>query len=67
MCIKDFLLIVSHYEAERPSPTIFLKACELLGVNHDDAIHVRDDRINDVWVPEHVVTLGFGESKFIGN
>lgn len=42
-------MIVSQVEAEKPNPTIFLKACELLGVNPEDAVHVGDDRRNDVW------------------
>lgn len=40
---------VTQVEAEKPNPTIFLKACELLGVNPEDAVHVGDDRRNDVW------------------
>lgn len=30
--------------AEKPNPTIFLKACESLGVKPEEAVHVGDDR-----------------------
>lgn len=35
--------------AEKPNPTIFLKACELLGVKPEEAVHIGDDRRNDLW------------------
>ncbi|KAF3643500.1 hypothetical protein FXO37_21973 [Capsicum annuum] len=31
--------VSAEVEAEKPNPTIFLKACELLEVNPDDAVH----------------------------
>ncbi|KAE9465892.1 hypothetical protein C3L33_02202, partial [Rhododendron williamsianum] len=40
---------INLVEAEKPNPTIFLKACELLGVKPEDAVHVGDDRRNDIW------------------
>ncbi|XP_055808722.1 uncharacterized protein LOC129877259 [Solanum dulcamara] len=45
----DAVAVSAEVEAEKPNPTIFLKACELLGVNPDDAVHVGDDRRNDIW------------------
>ncbi|GMP86528.1 hypothetical protein CsSME_00039266 [Camellia sinensis var. sinensis] len=41
--------ITEKVEAEKPNPTIFLKACELLAVEPEDAVHVGDDRRNDIW------------------
>ncbi|RCV44755.1 hypothetical protein SETIT_9G399900v2 [Setaria italica] len=35
--------------AEKPNPTIFLKACEFLRVKPEEAVHVGDDRRNDIW------------------
>ncbi|KAJ7521373.1 hypothetical protein O6H91_19G050900 [Diphasiastrum complanatum] len=43
------LAVSAEVEAEKPNPTIFLRACELLGVNPEDAVHVGDDRRNDIW------------------
>ncbi|KAJ8534213.1 hypothetical protein K7X08_007537 [Anisodus acutangulus] len=45
----DAIAVSAEVEAEKPNPTIFLKACELLRVNPDDAVHVGDDRRNDIW------------------
>ncbi|RYR01470.1 hypothetical protein Ahy_B06g080341 isoform A [Arachis hypogaea] len=45
----DAVAVSAEVAAEKPNPTIFLKACELLGVNPEDAVHVGDDRRNDVW------------------
>ncbi|RAL48650.1 hypothetical protein DM860_000970 [Cuscuta australis] len=45
----DAVAVSAEVEAEKPNPTIFLKACEYLGVNPEDAVHVGDDRRNDVW------------------
>ncbi|XP_026452683.1 uncharacterized protein LOC113353219 [Papaver somniferum] len=35
--------------AEKPNPTILLKAWELLEVKPEDALHIGDDRGNDLW------------------
>ncbi|XP_038905682.1 haloacid dehalogenase-like hydrolase domain-containing protein 3 [Benincasa hispida] len=45
----DAVAVSAEVEAEKPNPTIFLKACELLGVSPEDALHVGDDRRNDIW------------------
>lgn len=47
--VYDIHSYLKQVEAEKPNPTIFLKACELLGVEPEDAVHVGDDRRNDVW------------------
>ncbi|KAI4386558.1 hypothetical protein MLD38_004484 [Melastoma candidum] len=45
----DAVTVSAEVEAEKPNPTIFLKACELLSINPEDAVHVGDDRRNDIW------------------
>ncbi|XP_076907611.1 putative hydrolase C7D4.05 [Bidens hawaiensis] len=45
----DALAVSAEVSAEKPNPMIFLKACELLGVEAEDAVHVGDDRRNDIW------------------
>ncbi|KAF9679552.1 hypothetical protein SADUNF_Sadunf06G0026700 [Salix dunnii] len=45
----DALAISAEVAAEKPNPTIFLKACELLEVKPEDVVHVGDDRRNDIW------------------
>ncbi|KAJ8760147.1 hypothetical protein K2173_011003 [Erythroxylum novogranatense] len=45
----DAVAVSAEVAAEKPNPTIFLKACELVGVNPEDAVHVGDDRRNDIW------------------
>ena len=42
-------LSLKQVAAEKPNPTIFLKACDFLGVKPEDAVHVGDDRRNDIW------------------
>ncbi|KAJ6747586.1 hypothetical protein OIU74_029946 [Salix koriyanagi] len=45
----DALAVSAEVAAEKPNPTIFLKACELLEVKPEDVVHVGDDRRNDIW------------------
>jgi len=47
--VNDWYAYFIQVEAEKPNPTIFLKACELLDVKPEDAVHVGDDRRNDIW------------------
>ena len=44
-----FCILYKQVAAEKPNPTIFLKACELLGVKPEEAVHVGDDRRNVIW------------------
>jgi FMN phosphatase YigB (HAD superfamily) len=44
-----WMLLNFQVAAEKPNPTIFLKACELLGVKPEEAVHIGDDRRNDLW------------------
>ncbi|KAL2649741.1 hypothetical protein R1flu_017869 [Riccia fluitans] len=45
----DTLAVSAEVEAEKPNPTIFLHACEALGVKPEETVHVGDDRRNDIW------------------
>eukprot|EP00258_Populus_trichocarpa_P042590 XP_024458609.1 haloacid dehalogenase-like hydrolase domain-containing protein 3 isoform X1 [Populus trichocarpa] len=45
----DAVAVSAEVAAEKPNPTIFLKACELLEVKPEDVVHVGDDRRNDLW------------------
>ncbi|PSS15721.1 Haloacid dehalogenase-like hydrolase domain-containing protein [Actinidia chinensis var. chinensis] len=45
----DAVAVSAEVAAEKPNPTIFLKACDFLGVKPEDAVHVGDDRRNDIW------------------
>lgn len=45
----DAVAVSAEVAAEKPNPTIFLKACDLLGVKPEDAVHIGDDRRNDLW------------------
>ena len=44
-----FCIKIEQVAAEKPNPMIFLKACDLLGVEPEDVVHVGDDRRNDIW------------------
>uniref|UniRef100_A0A7C9AL81 N-acylneuraminate-9-phosphatase n=1 Tax=Opuntia streptacantha TaxID=393608 RepID=A0A7C9AL81_OPUST len=45
----DAVAVSAEVAAEKPNPIIFLKACDLLGLKPEDAVHVGDDRRNDIW------------------
>lgn len=43
-----FCSLISQLGIEKPNPTIFEATCEKLGVEPSEALHVGDDRRNDV-------------------
>lgn len=45
----DAMAIPAEVGAEKPNPAIFSAACELLGVQQSEVVHVGDDRRNDIW------------------
>ncbi|KAM3360910.1 hypothetical protein P3S68_015764 [Capsicum galapagoense] len=45
----DAVAVSTEVEAEKPNPTIFLKACELLEVNPDDVVHVELQSSQPCW------------------
>ncbi|KAL4591939.1 hypothetical protein LXL04_004914 [Taraxacum kok-saghyz] len=45
----DALAVSAEVLVEKPNPMIFIKVCELLGIEPEDAVHVGDDRRNDIW------------------
>ncbi|KAJ4756215.1 Haloacid dehalogenase-like hydrolase domain-containing protein 3 [Rhynchospora pubera] len=45
----DAIAVSAEVAAEKPNPMIFLKACDFLGVKPEEAVHVGDDRRNDLW------------------
>jgi REG-2-like HAD superfamily hydrolase len=49
--VFDAVIVSAEVGAEKPSPRIFAAACEATGVDpeHDNILHVGDDRRNDVW------------------
>ncbi|VVB11666.1 unnamed protein product [Arabis nemorensis] len=56
----DVVVVSAKVEAEKPNSIIFLKACEFLGVNLEDAVRVGDDHGE---LEMQVVTLGSEEVK----
>eukprot|EP00271_Cylindrocystis_brebissonii_P015581 TRINITY_DN38514_c0_g1_i1.p1 TRINITY_DN38514_c0_g1~~TRINITY_DN38514_c0_g1_i1.p1 ORF type:complete len:430 (-),score=15.84 TRINITY_DN38514_c0_g1_i1:390-1679(-) len=45
----DALAVSAEVHAEKPNRAIFSHACDLLQVDPHEAVHVGDDRRNDVW------------------
>ncbi len=43
-CLFDSLIISAEHGIEKPNPRLFEAACEELGVDPADAVHVGDDR-----------------------
>ncbi|KAL2905011.1 Glyceraldehyde 3-phosphate phosphatase, partial [Bienertia sinuspersici] len=48
VAVFDDVAVSAEVAAEKPNPTIFLKVYDLLGVKPEDAVHVGDDRSNDI-------------------
>ncbi|CAI5535218.1 unnamed protein product [Closterium sp. Naga37s-1] len=45
----DAIAVSAEIQAEKPNPVIFHSACDLVGVDPHHAVHVGDDRRNDLW------------------
>jgi len=45
----DAVIVSAEIGAEKPNPVLFQAACDALGVDPEEAIHVGDDRKNDFW------------------
>ncbi|GJP37491.1 hypothetical protein CLOM_g21889 [Closterium sp. NIES-68] len=45
----DAIAVSAEVQAEKPNPVIFHSACDLVGVDPHHAVHVGDDRRNDLW------------------
>jgi len=45
----DHLIISAEVQVEKPNPVIFEAACQAVGTNPENCIHVGDDRRNDLF------------------
>lgn len=45
----DAIVVSAEEGAEKPNPVLFCRACELLQVTPEEALHVGDDRRNDLY------------------